>query len=339
MTDPDSIPERRIHEQSGILPSKAAADHSVEAVFPTESAGYGKASAARKRFLIIHNPIAGMRRRWMLHEVCRHLRANGAEVTIVHADSLEDDKRLANQAALGHDFDAVVAAGGDSTIRGVASGLIGSDMPLGLIPVGTGNVLAHEIGIRRGPKAVAGYLMASPAVAVPIGAANGEPFCLMASVGFDASVLAHLDTVWKRRMGKLAYIWPVMSELMVKQRAFDARIDGQLHRCTWLIVTKVRHYGGPFKLPCDQDLQSDQFHAVIINARSAAGLMGVLLAIATGRMRDHPCVEIKPCRHVVVPDGPDIATQLDGELFGHPPLDIRMDCRTVQFIVADKGEV
>jgi len=290
-------------------------------------------SPVRKRFLIIHNPLAGMRRRWMLHEVCRYLRLSGAEMTVAHADDLDADRRLASQAAQDGTFDAVIAAGGDTTVRGVAAGLVGSTVPLGIIPVGTGNVLVHEIGMRKGPKGIAKCLRHGPSIPVTAGSVNGEPFCLMVGVGFDARVLARLDTVWKRRMGKLAYIWPVMSELAQKQSDFEVQIDGRPYRCRWLIVTKAKHYSGPFHIARAQHLQSDRFHAVLITARTGRDLAGVLLAIGLGCADRHPDVKLIPCRRVVVPGGQDVVTQIDGDAFDDPPLEIGMDSKPLQIIV------
>lgn len=290
----------------------------------------------RKRFLIIHNPIAGMRRRWMLHEVCRHLCGGGADIALVQADSVEADMRLAREAVSEQKYDAVIAAGGDSTVRGVATGLIGSDLPLGIIPVGTGNVLAHEIGMRHGPSAVAQYLMTGTSLAITTGSANGELFSLMAGVGFDARVLGRLDIGLKRRMGKLAYMWPVLSEAAAAQPSFEVQIDGQPRHCTWLIVTKVNHYGGPFRIVREQDLQSDRFHAIIINARTRLDLARVMSAIGLGRAAKHPNVEIMPCRHILVPGGQNAATQIDGEAFNITPLEIRMHDQPLQLIVPPK---
>jgi diacylglycerol kinase (ATP) len=269
----------------------------------------------------------------MLREVCRNLRENGAEPIVAAADSLEADRRLAREAAENEAFDAVIAAGGDSTVRGVASGLVGSDMPLGIIPVGTGNVLAHEIGMRQGPRGVARCLMEGPSTPIRIGRANGEPFSIMASVGFDARALARLDIVWKQRVGKFAYVWPVIRELTSDKTMFEVQIDGRTHRCTWLIVTKVRHYAGPFVITRKQHLYSHQFQAAIITAKKAIDLAGVMLAIGVGRAEKHPDVEIVPCGEVVVPGGQGVATQLDGEAFSPPPLEIRTGSESFRLIV------
>ncbi len=105
----------------------------------------------RRRFYLIHNPKAGINRRGLLRNVLSKLAAAGAAVTVATPDTREDDKGSASAAAESGHYDAVIAAGGDSTIRGVASGLIGGTTTLGLIPLGAGNVLAREIAMNRTP--------------------------------------------------------------------------------------------------------------------------------------------------------------------------------------------
>jgi diacylglycerol kinase family enzyme len=276
----------------------------------------------RRRLLIIHNRIAGMRRRWLLRHVCRELEAAGAEISVVPADSFEADRSLAEKAVASATWHAVVAAGGDSTVRGVGSGLLGSGLPLGIIPIGTGNVLAHEIGFRSGPRTIAHNLLHGPSAPVFGGRANGAHFFAMAGAGFDARVLARLDVDWKRRLGKLAYALPLTRELWSRTDPFDVEIDGNIHRCSWLIVAKAARYAGPFLLTRRRTIHTDGFHAVIVRARSRACVLGVALAIATGRLESHPQVEVTPCRRVAISGRPGLLVQLDGEVLGAAPVEI-----------------
>ncbi len=296
------------------------------------SAGVIAGGAARQRIFVIHNAIAGMRRRWLLRHVCRELEAAGAELTVVAADSLEMDIRLASDAAASGDYDAVVAAGGDSTVRGTGTGLCGSSIPLGIIPIGTGNVLAEEIRFRGRPRTVARHLLYGPAVPIHAGRANGSFFLAMAGAGFDARVLARLNTWWKRRLGKLAYVWPVLSELARTPSVFEAVIDGQHHRCTWLIIAKAARYGGPFLLTRRQALEKAGFHAVIIDARTRVGLMGVIVAIALGLAERHRDVRIVPCHRVHIPRQPGVPVHLDGETSGETPLEVEPAALPVHLI-------
>jgi diacylglycerol kinase (ATP) len=286
----------------------------------------------RKRFLIVHNAIAGMRRRWLLRHVCHELKVLGAELTLVSADSCEVDRQLAEEAVASGKYDAVIAAGGDSTVRGVTSGLRGSHVPLGIIPIGTGNVLAEEIRIRSGPKKLARNLMYGPAVSVLGGEANGTFFVAMAGAGFDAHVLARLNVKWKRRLGKLAYTIPVLKELTYKPALFSVEVDGEAHQCNWLIVTKVSRYGGPFHLVAGQKLWHDGFHAVLINTRNRRALAGIIFALARGKIESHPNVTVLPCRRVFVPRQPGVPTQLDGEIFETISMDIQPSSTPVDII-------
>ena len=82
---------------------------------------------------------------------CASSRTRGATVTRMRGADIAGARTRAREAAESGSYDAIVAAGGDGTIRHVAAALIGTDTPLGIIPVGTGNVLAHEIGLAATP--------------------------------------------------------------------------------------------------------------------------------------------------------------------------------------------
>lgn len=269
--------------------------------------------AQRTRFLFVHNTSAGLARGRLLAEVCACLAAAGATVAVERADGFEADRRLAAEAARTRAVDAVVAAGGDSTIRGVARGLVGTDMPLGIIPIGTGNVLAEELRLARNPQAVSSFLLDGDVVRVSPGVANGEIFLSMAGAGFEVDVLHRLDMGLKCRIGKRAYVEPTWRELWSRRRRFEALVDGRIYPCTWLIVTKSAHYAGSFVIAPRQRLTGPGFHAVIIDATSPPALASVLAAIGLGWAERHPLVKVLACRNVTVAAGQDVRFQLDGE--------------------------
>ncbi len=287
----------------------------------------------RRRFLIVHNAYAGTRSRSLLRDVCHALETAGAEVHTEHAADMEQDRLVAEQAAVAGNYDAVVAAGGDSTIRGVASGLIGTAMPLGIIPVGTGNVMAHELGLRRDPAALAEVLLHGPTRDIRCGLADNTPFLLMAGAGFDAHVVDKLSTPWKRSIGKLAYAWPILRELLRKPRPFNVSIEGRSFPVTWLIATRAAHYGGSFVIAKDQALGKDGFHAVLVNTESRAALVRVLIAIVLGRHHTLQDVSILPCTQLRIEPGAVAAAQLDGERIDELPREIRLSDKSLSLIV------
>ena len=145
----------------------------------------------RHRILIIVNPAAGRprsaeRRLW---RVVGALEGQGCSVVLRRAGSrLGDAERLAREAEA--DFDAIVAAGGDGTVHAVVNGLAGRPIPVGVLPFGTVNLLAREIGLPRCPEELARLVMEGEARPIWPGRAAGRTFLMMASVGFDSETVA-----------------------------------------------------------------------------------------------------------------------------------------------------
>ena len=127
-------------------------------------------SGSRRRIHVIFNPAAGRNRRVRLNAVLAHL--NGlAEVTVIETRAPGHAEQIA-RAATAATMDVIVAAGGDGTVSEIVNGLADPAIALGLIPLGTANVLAHEIALPRDPARIARTLAAGPIKPVRIGRAN-----------------------------------------------------------------------------------------------------------------------------------------------------------------------
>ncbi|MGI9525060.1 MAG: diacylglycerol/lipid kinase family protein [Hyphomicrobiaceae bacterium] len=132
----------------------------------------------RRRFRVIHNPTAGMRNRLRLRRVLEFLNEDGCEIVVRNALNLSENHALAKSARESDDFDAVVAAGGDGTVRAAAAALLDSNLPLGIIPLGAGSIMTHEIGLSQSADAIAICLLDRNVLSIPSGTANGVPFFL-----------------------------------------------------------------------------------------------------------------------------------------------------------------
>jgi diacylglycerol kinase (ATP) len=245
--------------------------------------------------------------------VAHALTTAGALVTLEATDRFADIGAMARKLAESREHDAIVAAGGDGTMRAAATPLLGTGVALGIIPVGTANVLATEIGLPRTAVALADVLMHGPTATVSCGLVDGSAFLLMASAGFDAAVLQRLDPALKRNLGKLAFAGPILKELGRPPHPFEVLIDGVAHRCSWLIVTNARHYAGRFVLSPQRALTAPGFDAVLITAATRPSLLRVLAAIALGRVAHIPEARIIACRTVGIDAALDIPIQIDGD--------------------------
>ena len=106
----------------------------------------------RRRLFILHNPNAGPAARRHYHSILTLLRDAGAQAELVETSRHGDGMKVTAEAALSGRFDAIVAAGGDGTVHDAAEGVLGSATPLGIIPMGTANVFAREVGLPFSPE-------------------------------------------------------------------------------------------------------------------------------------------------------------------------------------------
>ncbi len=286
----------------------------------------------RRRFLLIHNPIAGLDGRRLVHDVTSGLTQLGAAVT-THTGGLPDLPDFLRTHASG--ADAVIAAGGDGTIRALAAALHPYGLPLGVIPMGTGNVLAHEVGLPRSAVGLVDVLLRGPARTFAGAYANDEPFFLMAGVGFDGEVIRRLDTPLKRRIGKAAYVSPVLRTLRQPLQPLQITIDGQKREAQWLVVANARRYGGAFVIAREAGLEREGLIAVVATSSSRIGLLRQLLSLGLGSFHRTSGVEMIPCTSVDVASAGNVASQIDGDPFTATPVAIRAGGISVSLIVPE----
>ena len=279
----------------------------------------------RCRILIIHNPIAGRRRRGLLRAVMRELESRGCTVSERVTGAAGDAAVLA-RAASPAEFDMIAVAGGDGTVNEVVNGLENSPLPLGLIPVGTANVLATEIGLRADARSIAATLADGPLERIYPGRLNGRRFVLMAGIGLDAEAVASVNFSLKRLWGHGAYLWSAFCG-WVRNRAPDLHVvlDGQATRSRWVIVTKSRHYAGRFVFVPDARLGDPRFQVCLLDGTGRWALLRYGIGLLLGRLAQCRDVRIVPATTVSIAEPKGVPVQLDGEAAGTTPLEITLD--------------
>lgn len=291
----------------------------------------------RHNFFIIANPGAGLSGSPLVDQVTEALRQAGASAICTRSGDIESARHAAREAASSGRYDAIVAAGGDGTIRQLAAVLLGADTPLGIVPMGTGNVLAHEIGLTPKAGAIAHMLLHGPSAPVMCARANDEPFLLMAGAGFDGRVIAALDHRFKSYVGKAAYAGPILGALVRPVDVLTVTLDGSRHEASWAVISNARHYGGRFVLAPHTGIQERGLQAVLFKARNRAVLMGQVLSLVMGRLDQRAAirgdVEMVPCTSATITAHHPVPTQVDGDPFGSTPLKIESGSATVRLIV------
>jgi diacylglycerol kinase family enzyme len=291
----------------------------------------------RRRFYLTTNAGAGLTGSPLLVGVIRALLRAGAELTLTQPDSIETARANVREAVASGRYDAILAAGGDGTIRQVAATLLGTGTPLGIVPMGTGNVLAHEIGIGRDARAIADMLLKGPVVDAACARANGEPFLLMAGAGFDARVIAALDHRLKSQVGKAAYAGPMLGALAHAVDTLTVTVDGRGQQASWAVISNVRHYGGNFVMARRTGIEVHGLQAILFKARNRTVLLGQLMALARGALDErsarHGDVEMLPCHKALITALKPVPTQIDGDAFGVTPLLVEAGATELRLIV------
>jgi diacylglycerol kinase family enzyme len=159
----------------------------------------------RRRILMIVNPTAGRRRRWRIRATIAELERLGAAVIVATTSKPGEAEHFAARADQ-REHDLLVIAGGDGSINEAITGLGPAAPPLGILPAGTANVVAAEIGMSATPGAIARTLLNGPARTIGLGRANGRRFLTMVGAGLDAKVVAALRPELKRWFGEGAYV-------------------------------------------------------------------------------------------------------------------------------------
>src|SRR5262249_36010748 len=154
-----------------------------------------------KRGLLVYNPTAGQSdRREAMSRLIDRMRGEGLELVNAPTEGPGHATEIV-KTFLARGVELVAACGGDGTISEAACGLVGSDVALAILPGGTSNVLARELGIPLDIDRAAALLVAGRRLALRVLDANGRPFLLWAGVGLDARIMARVPPFWKRRLG------------------------------------------------------------------------------------------------------------------------------------------
>jgi diacylglycerol kinase (ATP) len=241
--------------------------------------------------LLIRNPTAGRRRRGLVDAVVQHVRAGGWTVDVIDTLAADDARRLAEGCDAGR-YGVIAVAGGDGTINEVVNGLArrcDTAPPLAIVPLGTANVLAHELGIDSRAVTIAETIMSGRAVLVQPGEANcgGDPRCfsLMAGAGFDAKVVAGVSAGLKRRLGKAAYVCRSLIEARrYRPVRYAVDIDGRRYEAASVIVTRGRHYAGPYVVAPDAALSDPKLHVCLFERWGRSHTLRFGLALLMGRL-------------------------------------------------------
>ncbi|MEE8520459.1 MAG: diacylglycerol kinase family protein [Gemmatimonadota bacterium] len=283
-------------------------------------------AAPGSKVYVIQNPAAGGRHPERLRRIIgTTLEARGVSYQFAYTEAPGHAEELA-AAAVASGFPRVLVAGGDGTVMEAVASIADTDTVLGLIPTGTGNQLAANLGVpSRIARAVSVAATARPR-RIDVGMINGRPFTCMAGAGFDTALISP-DARLKQRLGYLAYVYAAVEAGLSPQVAsLEITLDGEsfIERGVGLEVANLpglRLPGLPWPINIIRDGSIDDglLDICILGADSTLSLISVVASFMTGRPHRNPRIRYLRGREVRVEADPPLAVQADGELFGMTP--------------------
>lgn len=224
----------------------------------------------------------------------------------------------------------IVVGGGDGTLNRSLPTLLQMGVPLGVLPLGTGNDFARSIGLPDDPVEAAQVIVDGRTRRIGLGRANGRPFLNSTGIGLGPELTRHLDHERKKRLGVLAYLTSLIEVVgrRRKQRA-DLTLDGRTRRVRYLQITIANgiHYGGGMTIAHDARLDDGKLRVLVIAPQTPRELMSRFFKLRRGDVVDapDPKVQLYTARSVRVDTSTRQEVTVDGELVTVTPV----ECSTI----------
>lgn len=289
------------------------------------------------RVVIIFNPAAGQadQAQASLEQVSQLWRDRGWQVDLAPTQFAGHATELAQNAAH-QGYTCAIAAGGDGTVNEVMNGLVGSRTALGVLPIGTVNIWAREMGLPMETQGAAKGLLDAEIVTVDVGQAGDRYFLLMAGIGFDAAVTAQINPREKKWLGAIAYVKQAFHTAWQFRGVRTAlRIDGKRirGRILMIVVGNSQLYGGVVKMTAHAVINDGLLDVCVIKGRSMLVAPLRLLSIFLRNYNRDPKVKYYKARQISITGKRHLPVQVDGDFLGHTPLQFQIKPKALRVLV------
>lgn len=264
------------------------------------------------------------------------LRGLGYDVEERETAGVGDATRFAREAVQ-QELDLVCAIGGDGTVNETINGLAGAEVPLAIVPTGTVNVLAMELGIPLELPDAVKLLEVGTISWIDLGLAGDRYFGLMAGVGMDAAVVASLNPVLKKAFKEAAFAVQGLANYLTKEEPLirvttaERTVEGY-----FAVFGNSSNYGGGFGITPLADMRDGLLDVCVLKDKSFLSTIWYWSAALINAHIKHPKVEYfrtEAAEIVTVEEGKEVLVQTDGEMAGKLPLTCRVVPRSLRVVV------
>jgi diacylglycerol kinase family enzyme len=284
--------------------------------------------------VIIGNPRSGRAGdAGYLERFAKILRSGGLGVEVLNTEHPNHATELATLAG----DRLVVAAGGDGTVNEVLNGL-SAGSTLGILPVGTANVLARELGLPLDAEEACRRILNGEVSRVDFGVATDDEgierrFACMAGIGFDAEVVGTVTPRQKRFLRGLAFLLNAFKVLFGNTfPPLEISNGDEVHVARFAIVANGHYYGGDYRVTGPGLLTSGELETVLVERLSALLRPDVFAGLMAGRPLNRSMKSFTSTGVRANSPGAEVPVQLDGELWGKLPMSFRIEAGALKVV-------
>ncbi len=283
-----------------------------------------------KKIAVIFNPAARGDKARLLAE---SLPAAASEAEFWPTEAPGEALELA-RGAVAQGYDVVVAAGGDGTVNEVVNGLALSPVTLGVLPMGTMNVFAYEIGLPADLDGCWDVIQNGRVTEVDLARANDHYFIQLAGVGLDAQAVEATDTTIRRTIGPLSYV--LGAAQVIGQTPPKLEIDcgdGTTLAGSFALIGNGRHYGGPFNVFSQAHNGDGLLDLLVFHNQGYLDVIRYLQGLLSGKPEALADVDYLQVRAATISSDQDTPVEIDGEVTMRTPVRFEMAEKRLRVLV------
>jgi len=303
---------------------------------------------------LIYNPMAGRSKMMgVANLIADAWQAKGWQIAIHPTESAGHATTLAKKAAdAGHQL--LLAMGGDGTLAEVANGLAGTQTTMGVLPTGTANSFAVELGLplphrfngklllKANEALINGRVQKMDLGHIQIGDKQNMHWLLWTGVGIDGMVVDWVEPrpKWLRRFGRSGYLAKGIFALpQISSFEAEVEIDGRLYqdRYVQILISNCRRYSGTFNLNPHAALDDGLFEVWLLKSKDIPHLAEHLVRMKTSKLVDFGKMTVVNGRSITIRTDPAAICQADGDQQGTTPLHCELNPQALHLLVPDSA--
>jgi YegS/Rv2252/BmrU family lipid kinase len=280
--------------------------------------------------ILISNPAAKKASDRRVAMASYYLQSKGYTVEMLFTERRGDAEQLAREYVQKSPF-LIIAAGGDGTINEVMNGIAGTEIPLAILPLGTTNVLARELGIPENVESAVKTALSKNPVPVCLGKIDcisnansvSRYFMLMAGIGFDGESVFGTNEAIKKISGKGAYIFSGIKSLSsFKPNTLSFSIEGKTFSGYSVIIGNISRYGGDFRVTPDARITDPFLHVCVFQGEKRIDVLRYVFGITAGRHLKYHDIQYLKAESVEIQGQAHV--QVDGDYLGVTPAKVEI---------------